>query len=94
MKVWVLLPHSNLPVGDDPWDPWYDKSFGFVIIAETEESARALAQENAGDEKRGEFLGKFTARTHTPWLEEKYSSCKELTAAGELRIILQDFHAA
>jgi len=47
MNLWLLRPSSNLP--DDraknPWIPWYDKCFGMVIRAETEEDARKLADE-------------------------------------------------
>jgi hypothetical protein len=50
MTLWLLRPVENLPIDDNPWDPWYDKAFGFVILAETEADARALADKNAGDE--------------------------------------------
>lgn len=54
MTLWVLEPVTQLPDGDDPWEPWYDKCFGFVICADTEARARAIADENACDENDGD----------------------------------------
>jgi hypothetical protein len=85
MKLWILRPVENLPKGDDPWEPWYDKAFGFVVRAETEEKARKFAHEDGGYE---------TADTNSPWLEAKYSTCDELPTEGEAGVVLQDFHAA
>lgn len=94
MKLWLLKAQENLPDGDDPWEPWYDKSFGFVVRAETEERARQLAHNNAGDENLGEFLRTKIADTKQPWLDSKYSQCAELLQDGEAEMVLQDFHAA
>ena len=43
MELWILRAMENLPKFDDPWEPWYNKAFGFVIRAGNEESARRLA---------------------------------------------------
>jgi len=94
MKLWILRPQENLPENENPWDPWYDKVFGFVIRAETEVDARKLAHKEAGDENRGEFLNSKIANTTTPWLDEKYSTCVELTAEGESDVIIRDFASA
>lgn len=94
MKLWLLRPMPNLPKGDNPWDPWYDKTFGFVIRAKTEVDARALADKNAGSENRGRFLDKRIAKTTTPWTDPRYSSCVELTKRGEAGVIIEDNHAA
>lgn len=75
MKLWLLRPIENLPINDDPWSPWYDKSFGFVARATTENEARKIAHDNADDENRGEFMGMSTSKTHEPWLDSKYSTC-------------------
>ncbi|KKK81891.1 hypothetical protein LCGC14_2808870 [marine sediment metagenome] len=92
MKLWLLGPlHTE---GDDPWDPWYDKAFGFVIRAETEQRAREIANENSGDENRGKFLGQKTANTKSPWLDPKYSTCEELLQDGPELLVLRDFAAA
>jgi hypothetical protein len=77
MKLWLLRPNEPMPEGKDPWDPWYDKVFGFVIRAETETKARQLAQQNAGDE------------TALAW-HNTYSTCIELTHEGISEIILID----
>lgn len=93
-RLWLLRPVDRLPNNDNPWEPWCDKSFGFVVCAESEEEARQLAHANAGDENRGEFLGGKTADTKSPWLDAKYSTCAELTPAHEKGIVLQDFNSA
>ncbi len=54
MKLWLLRPNKNLSENDNPWKPWYDKAFSFVVRAETEEDARKLAHKNAGSEKDDE----------------------------------------
>ena len=94
MKLWILKPVEKLPQGDDPWEPWYDEAFGFVVRAETADEARKFAHEQAGDENWGMFLGGKTADTNSPWLDVKYSTCDELRADGEAGVVLQDFHAA
>ena len=75
MKLWLLKPYED-------WEPWFDKAFGFVIRAETEEAARAIASENAGDEGG------------TPWLLSSHTSCVELLPEGESGLVLRDFAAA
>ena len=92
MKLWLLRPVAGLEAGDDPWDPWYDKCFGFVVRAETEQNARDLADESSGDENREKF-GK-TCKTYQPWRDEKYSICIELTKNGDSGIIINDFASA
>jgi hypothetical protein len=87
MKLWILKPVDNLPQSDDPWKPWYDRAFGFVVRAETEEAAREFAHRDGGKENRW-------AMPRGPWLDANYSTCDELTADGEVGVVLQDFHAA
>jgi len=94
MKLWLLRPCDKLPSDDNPWDPWFDKAFGFVIDTDTEAEARKFANDNSGDEKRGEFMGSKIAETQAPWLEAKYSTCVELTADREPGIVITDFHSA
>ena len=89
MKLFELRPIENLKDGDNPWEPWYDKSFGFIVRAYTEAEARKIANENAGDENRVEFYK--TANTKTPWLYGKYSTCIELRGDGEVGMIMRDF---
>jgi hypothetical protein len=93
MKIFELRPVKNLK-DDNPWYPWYDKAFGFIVRAETEAEARKIASENAGEENRGEFLSKKTANAKTPWMDEKYSTCIELTCDGEAGMIMKNFARA
>lgn len=93
-RLWLLRPVDGLPNNDNPWDPWYDKAFGFVVCADGEQAARQLAHTDAGYENSGEFLGGKTADTKTPWLDAKYSSCTELTPAHEAGIVMRDFASA
>lgn len=83
MKLWLLRPITKKKGG--PWDPWYDKSFGFVIRAETEEKAREIADDNAGDENHDD---------NHPWLKTRYASCTELLSNGEEELIIRDFSSA
>lgn len=96
MKLWLLRPAKGLKKNDDPWEVWYDKAFGFVVRAETEEEARKLANK-AGGEETGE---KMVIVEHIyqvggdPWLDAKYSSCVELTADGKPEVIIVDLWSA
>ena len=88
MKIWILRPQAERIAKPDPWVPWYDKSFGFIIQAPDEAAARAIAEDRSGDESR-EIGVKV-------WLDEQFTSCVELQvdeAAGP-SIIMMDFHAA
>lgn len=75
MKLWILKVATA-------WDPWYDKADGFVVRAETEESARKWASNNHGDEGA------------EAWLDDGLTICEELTAEGDPGVILRDFNAA
>lgn len=55
MKLWILRPVEELD-DDNPWDPIYDKTFGFVIRAETEDQARSIAHSNGRDENANTVL--------------------------------------
>ena len=48
MKLWLVRPIETDDDGDDPWEPWYDKAFGFVIRAESDQKAREIANEKWG----------------------------------------------
>lgn len=93
MKLWELRPAAGYgderkPMPDDPWEPWYDKSFGFVVRAETEQQAREYADTDAGDEN-----GIYAGNRH-PWLDASLSTCKELLQDGEPGVVLRDFASA
>lgn len=85
MKLWLLKPCEGLPSNYNPWEPWYDKAFGFVVRADTEATARQIADNNSGDEGTPYV---------SPWLDANYSTCVELLPDGEAGLILQDYHAA
>ncbi len=102
MKLWILRPTVRLPNEDDPWKPWYDKAFGFVVQAETEEQARALADSEAGDENHHDydvitnpdFRDTIVKKTRNPWLDSKYTTCIPLEAVGTPKVIMRDFASA
>ena len=73
MKLWLVER-------TDEWD--YDQYSGFVIRADSEETARALANEKGG------WPGRYTS-----WTAPSNIRCVELTADGEAGIILHSFHA-
>ena len=83
MKLWILRPVADLPKVDDPWEPWYDATFGFVVRAKTEKEARVLADQKGGSENQNH---------ETPWLNKKYTTCSELTPSGESEVIIEDRH--
>ena len=90
MKLWTLKPRDD---NQEAWKPWYDKAFGFVIRAESEERAREIANANGGDET-GEISNKIYRRGGNPWLDTKQSICVELLAEGFEEIIIKDFYSA
>jgi hypothetical protein len=75
MQLWLLQPVEI-------WEPWYDKAFGFVVRAESEDEARRFASAKEGDE------GKDV------WLDPTLTTCEPLVAGGEPGIILRDFWSA
>lgn len=84
MKIWILRPIN--PLGG-PWKPWYDKAFGFVIGAETEQEARAIAQKKGGNECGHD-------KSIQAWIDPSLSSCIEMTEPHQPGVILRDFAAA
>ena len=89
MKLWLLRPVEDLPPDHDknPWEPWYDKAFGFVVRAETEEEARGFAQRDSGDECGWR-------REKPTWLLPQWSTCTPLTEEGEAGVVIRDFASA
>lgn len=74
MKLYILKARDDA----EPWSPWFDKTFGMVIRAESEERARTIAAENCSEEGRG------------AWLDSENSTCEELTGDGEEEVIISD----
>jgi hypothetical protein len=94
MKIWLLRPVAvdKLP-GCNPWLPWYDKAFGFVVRAESEELARKFAHAEAGAENHYGLIYP-NAKTDCPWLDPAYSTCEELLSDGDAGVILRDLWSA
>ena len=89
MKLWLLRPVDS---DSGPWDPWYDRVFGFVIRAETPGEARAIAQAGGGSET---YSWKGREKVSVPaWTDSRFSTCEELTADGEPGIIIKDLASA
>jgi len=83
MKLYILRP-----IHDDPlWFPRYDKAFGFIVAAESEEQARALAQARGGDETDWDS-------SCPAWTDPQHSTCAELVAGDTSGVIMRDFAAA
>ncbi len=93
MKLWLIRPVDGLGEKDDPWEPWFDKSFGFVVRAETEDRARQIANANGDDEVCSKYTQPRPLKCD-PWLHERYSTCTELTPDGGEDIIMKDFARA
>ena len=86
MKIWKLQPIKGLKGDKDVFN--CDCATGFIIRAETEEAARALAQVSGGDETwawEGEKM---------IWTDSEYVECKEVTAEGKMEVIMRDYWEA
>lgn len=87
MKLWHLkcLPHFG---GS------YDSYDSFIVAAETEEDARAIAAKNGGDEQDfGEYRYGGDRTPRNGWLAPTDTSCVELTMPTEAGVILGSFNA-
>ncbi len=88
-KLWLLLPIEGLE--PDPWEPWYDKSFGHIVRAESEVAARELVAKDIYTDPYSEAYGNEGGDV---WLSSTTSICEELTANGEPGVILTDTRMA
>lgn len=92
MKLWLLRPVPCLPAADNPWIQDFDRSFGFVVRAETEAEAREFAHADAGPENySGKFIDSEFPSTNGPWKDARYSTCVELLPEGEPGVVMGDF---
>lgn len=88
--VWVLTPRDDRNIDDvsDPWSPWFDKNFGFIIRAESETRAREIAQENAGGETRDN-------RDEGVWTDPSLAACVPIEEyGGDDEVLMRDFARA
>ena len=83
LRIFVLKAREDLPNTDNPFRPWYDKTFGVVVRAGSEDSARCLVSEELGPTEGRDV-----------WMLPHYTECLELTGCGESEIILTDFRSA
>lgn len=86
LKLWILRPLDAIVDTHDeainPWYPWYDKAFGFVVSAENETQARQIAADNNADEGGD------------AWLNAGQSICVVLQAGDKPEMIMCDMHSA
>lgn len=90
MDFWELVPRSDLPEDDNPWEPWYDKCFHMVVRADSELQARQVASHSGGEED-------YSWRKPKPpsvWADSKYSICRMLSVGGEPEVIITNIHEA
>lgn len=89
--TWLLKPlDDEQPV----WNPWYDKAFGFLVSARTEEEARAIANDNGGDET-GPVSNVIYRHGGDPWLDPELTSCvKVVGGTGKPEVLLRNFASA
>jgi hypothetical protein len=79
MKLWMLRP-----VDEENGLWWYDCAHGFVIAAPSEDRARVIAAENAGDEG--------DSKDGNPWMDPTITTCT-LLVPGDEGVLMRDFHA-
>ena len=92
-KLYFLRLRYDLPEENNPWEPWYDKAFGFVVRAESEKQARELANRDGGAEC-GPVRNTVYRTGGDPWLDPEFSHCEVLTSDGDAGVIIQDFRSA
>ena len=92
-SLWLLKARTNTTKTDNPWNPWYDKAFGFVVSARTEEEARRIANDNGGDEC-GQVKHTVYRTGGDPWLDPKLSTCEPLKAPDTAEVIFRDLRLA
>ena len=75
MRLWILRPGPD----QSAWEPWFDKAFGFVVRAESEKAARAMAAKEHGDEGA------------EAWCSNQSSTCEPLIIEGAAGVIMEDY---
>ena len=80
MDIWILRP-IDITAEDSPWEPWYDKAFGYIVQAPDEQTARELADEGLGYEGNA-------------WIHANLTTCEKLVAGDNAKVIMEDFRAS
>lgn len=109
-QLWLLRAREDLPLDkpsdfeDHPWvpEPW-DKCYGMVVEAASEERAREIAGAVHGEDgpwaERDdacldrEIRGELTASKNehrNVWLDPKYTTCVPLVCTGQERRVIWD----
>lgn len=94
MNLWLLRPVDPTA---EPWDEkehWFNKPFGYVVRAETEQEARDLATEHDTNHLAEGFIEIWTGEKLKPWLDPALALCEELLPSGAPGVILRDFRSA
>lgn len=87
MKLYLIQPKKKYTaktgVKESPWKPWYDKTFGLVIAAESKNRVRELAEQN-------------TSYEQTEWTDEytEITLLSENCKINEEKVVLDDFRSA
>ena len=93
-RLWLLRPRSDvLARRAHPWTPPYDKTFGAVVRAETEEEARSFAHDVSGYEGLGVYRVHKLLEDEVAvnvWLRPEYTDCAPLAQDGEPGVIIVD----
>lgn len=82
MKLWILEAREGLPNGDNPFNSSCEIMDGIVVRAESEEQARQIAQ----------IYDSNWRSDCSPWINQKYTSCKELTSEGGEGCIIASYN--
>ena len=91
MELYLLEPkdkykNDEVDNKENPWSPWYDKTFGFVIAAESEKEARKIA-----DKRNHKWYSSHGSKHYEGlWLDDNYAKCINLKNINDKGIVLSD----
>lgn len=82
LNLYILRPLK-------PWSERWDVCNGFLVVAEDEDQARALAEDS-------EYVGDETHIHEYPWQTEAHTSCTHIGTSNIYdtpHVLMYDFHA-
>ena len=98
MNLYLLRARTDLPRIENPavnpWEPWYDKAFGFVVAARDERDARLVIHEADGGTESDTQPGDEGSGA---WTDDRFSTCVCIgttTTDVPRGVILRDFMSA